>query len=532
MSLSKQLMAMLSIAMVGIMIVFSLGIKNMNSTYATLHEANTQTIPGILVMDDILQDFYMMRLKVWEHIASVDIAKMKALEVQVNDRKVILEKNYEKYAPYMITPEDKTFYTEVQELFVAYTRLANDVLKLSREGKKDEAINLIYSNRSTLVKSLDARMDKIEHASEKNAQNAEKTKEMAFTIMIIVSFVVGFFVALVSFIIHKNIIHGVHLIRDTISGFVRHKNLKLRIHYGKKNEIQEIVNSFNDLVSMLEITIVDAKNMSNENASVSHELGMTSMQIGRSAEKSTEIASTTLAEVNTIKTFVQKTATLFETTKEHISVVGDELESAKDDMNKLKDEVEYASAQERALADQIEHMSCNAEEVKTILTVISEIADQTNLLALNAAIEAARAGEHGRGFAVVADEVRKLAERTQDSLTQINGTINVIVEDIAHASEKMGKNAHNISRLAGVSHTVGTTIDNATIEMRKTIDIVVNSAHNSLKIASDTDKIVDLMTAIDTITCTNARSVEEIAAAADHLSKLAENLNQKLNQFQ
>jgi len=111
------------------------------------------------------------------------------------------------------------------------------------------------------------------------------------------------------------------------------------------------------------------------------------------------------------------------------------------------DRITEASHKQNELADNLARLSSDAEQVKGILTVISDIADQTNLLALNAAIEAARAGEHGRGFAVVADEVRKLAERTQKSLTEINATISVVVQAIGDNSDALNNNAKEMNQL-------------------------------------------------------------------------------------
>jgi methyl-accepting chemotaxis protein len=486
-------------------------------------------------MAKVMENFQRTRINLRDAVDAGNQAEFDEAVAKVKDLRTDTAKQMELFEKTILSDEMRKMFKELQESRAEYGKAIETILKLKAEGKKEEAHHYMTTEGKKVAVKEAEEIEKIiqKKASQAKARNDEnedtygaaKIELTAVALLILgASIVMGLFIV-------RSISSALNLLEGSMKEFAENKDLNMRVKYDGQDEVGSTIKSFNGLLETLEHTIKDAKHTSGENASVSHELSSTSIQIGKNAEDSSRIVEDAIKEINAIKGFIEETAALSDRTKDDIKVAGNKLNEAQREIVELKREVDTASEAESALAERLEHMSTEAEQVKQILLVISDIADQTNLLALNAAIEAARAGEHGRGFAVVADEVRKLAERTQKSLTEINATINTIVQSIVDSAEQMSKNAKNIQDLVAVSSKVESSIVETTSVMNSSMESVITSAENSVKVAKDSEKIVSLVGRINDLTSQNARSVEEIASTAEHLYKLTENLNGKLGQF-
>lgn len=333
-------------------------------------------------------------------------------------------------------------------------------------------------------------------------------------------------------VIAKGIQHSVSEAQSKCEQMRQTKALNMSLAISNHDEISETMKTVNVLLQEIAKAMAEAKNNAAENASVAEELSSTSLQIGNRAEQEASVVKETTQEASLVAKEIEHTSEEVGRVKETIHTAQNSLLLAQNLLNETIAQLDTTVHAENAVNDRLNQLSHDTDQVKMVLDVISDIADQTNLLALNAAIEAARAGEHGRGFAVVADEVRKLAERTQKSLVETNATINVIVQSIQDICGQMNQNAIHIRELGEFSNKVRTQTSDAVGLLEHTVsatdDVVLKASHNVDRI---NEVVIRKIEDINALSSSNARSVEEIAAAAEHLARLSESLSNTLAQF-
>jgi PAS domain S-box-containing protein len=309
-------------------------------------------------------------------------------------------------------------------------------------------------------------------------------------------------------------------------------DLTISIKPEKENDdLGKLFHSFNGSVSNI-------RNMVGNLAEAVHATASASSEISSSTEQMAAGTQEQSAQTGEVATAVeQMTKTIIETTQnagaaaENAKKAGSIAEEGGNVVKETVAGINQIAVVVSQAAETVKQLGSSSDQIGEIIQVIDDIADQTNLLALNAAIEAARAGEQGRGFAVVADEVRKLAERTTKATKEIANMIKQIQKDTNEAVLSMNKGTEQVEKGKVLANKAGDSLKEIIQASVQVVDDINQVASASEEQSSTAEQISKNIEAISSVTHESAAGIQQVARAAEDLNRLTDNLQNLIGSF-
>lgn len=351
---------------------------------------------------------------------------------------------------------------------------------------------------------------------------------------LVISSILGFglFIlsSLVTYLFVNQVLKPVLRAQVTLRDIASSRNLALRAQ-GGNDEIGLLLNDFNQLMNELQVAIKTTTENARETATISDQLQSSSREMQLRAAGVSQAVDQVRQQAEVTDALINDSDQQLGLAMNTVAHSAERLNVGQDAIAKTTQSLAAITQEQARLSEELTQLSEEAENVNQVLSVISGIADQTNLLALNAAIEAARAGEHGRGFAVVADEVRQLANRTQDSLNQTSSIITSIVDSIAKTAEQMQHSAGQFTDLLEHSNAAMNHVITSTDSMNSTQSNMRQTVEQLKTVLERNQEVMYQIEQVENQTQDNTLSTEQILEAAGRLQNSAGQLTVQLAKF-
>ncbi|MFC4159695.1 methyl-accepting chemotaxis protein [Chitinimonas lacunae] len=521
MTIGKRLIMMLALAIVALLVVGGTGVGAFQRVKTEMLHMTNAILPSMQAMGDIGTAYRDMRTLLLSHIMEQDVDLKNAFNDKVKEARDRASAVVEGYSNLVTDDTDRSNYQTLKKAFETYLVAYDEALKNSSEGKADLAQAALYGKVMPTAQVLEAAL------KQSTAYNVRMVETTAASVDQVYSRSLGIFggvilVAVIGLTLFGTLIFRavkvpLAVMEKTVERIGKELDFTQRVPVQSRDEVGMTVAAFNRLLDTWQQSL---RELSSQAAGVARQADMmasTSREMSGNSSAASEAASNMAATVEQVTVSINHVADRAgeaDNESRQSGRIADEgaqvIDATVAEINTIANTVHDAAAQIDALARE-------SSNISAVVNVIKEVADQTNLLALNAAIEAARAGEQGRGFAVVADEVRKLAERTSVSTQEIGKLIGSIQQSADAAVARMREVVDRVGSGVAKAEETGMAIQ----KIRQGSDrVVVVVGDISRAIREQSAASVNIAQLVERI----AQMSEEASSAAANTSTAADEL--------
>ncbi|XZG68766.1 methyl-accepting chemotaxis protein [Chitinibacteraceae bacterium HSL-7] len=511
MSLRVKLAAMVALSAIAVVLLSVLNFAQTRTIRDDADKITQQVVPGILSIGHAEYSFARARYNVVFHIILDDPAEKARVEERFNEHLANLDKAMEELGKFHVDATDEARYEALKKELGVWRPVTREILALSKQGDTQGALQMIITQCAPQAERVYTALSQAEAYKAELNTKATRTMDDAIaharTVTLAGGAALVLAIAAVGWLTGVSMLRPVNQLRTFVEELAHDFNFRMRVDVRQRDEIGVSLEALNRLVDSLQKSLKQLDQVGHSVTQLVGGLSSASQNMSGSIEGVSEAASTLATGVEEVTVSINQVADRALECDQAARAAGAHAREGGRVIDETIAKINAIHYQAQDSAERIDALQLKAADIGTVVATIKDIADQTNLLALNAAIEAARAGEQGRGFAVVADEVRQLAERTADSTQQIAATVAAIQQEAGDAVTSMKQMVAQVDAGVDTARVASTAIN----DIRNSADTVV----------SQISEISNAMREQSVASSTMARQVEQVAQMSEQSNQSA-----------
>ena len=503
MKIGARLIIVLATLMVSMLVIGGLGLYNASRVNQSMHGLYTDRMLAAVSLGLIDQNMLYNRLAIANAVMHPE--QMKANAEEVKATKELIDKEWVAYMSTFMYDDEKKLAAEFVENRAKFVEQYIKPAVAEMESGESTKLGELNSHGKSMYEGVKKNINELIQLQEREATKLFEQSDAEFKTIRMVSIVLIVLGGLLGVGLGLSIIRGINTsvgdLRGTMVRMSANGDLTARVKVHGKDEIGEAATAFNGLIEGFAGIIRQVNDSAGSVSSTAAQLSVSAAQIARGSQTQSEAAASTAAAVEEITVSINSVAANTEDVRKLSEKSLQQTQQGNKDVTAMIGEIGSVQEAVNQIAGSVKEFVDSTRAISGMTQQVKDIADQTNLLALNAAIEAARAGEQGRGFAVVADEVRKLAEKSAKSASEIDQVTNSLNQKSTQVEAVVQNGLRSLQATQEQVERVSTVLTAAG-------EAVMQSSHGVSDIASSVSEQSLASTEI-------ARNVEKIAQMSE-----------------